>query len=37
MKGYLVLPATLAEPDAARPWLERAVAFGRSLPAKAKA
>lgn len=36
MKGYLVLPAVLAEPDAARPWLERALAFGRSLPAKSK-
>jgi hypothetical protein len=35
-KGYLVLPAPLAEPGAARPWLERALAFGRSLPAKSK-
>jgi TfoX/Sxy family transcriptional regulator of competence genes len=34
MKGYVVLPADLAQPDAARPWLERALALGRSLPAK---
>jgi len=34
MKGYLVLPAELSEPEAARPWVERALAYGRSLPAK---
>jgi len=36
MKGYLVLPPELSEPETARPWVERALAFGRSLPAKAK-
>ena len=36
MKGYLVLPADLSEPETARPWVERALAFGRSLPAKKK-
>jgi TfoX/Sxy family transcriptional regulator of competence genes len=36
MKGYLVLPLELSEPDTARPWVERALAFGRSLPAKSK-
>jgi TfoX/Sxy family transcriptional regulator of competence genes len=35
MKGYLVLPPELSQPDSARPWVERALAFGRSLPAKA--
>jgi len=36
MKGYLVLPAELSQPETARPWVERALAFGRSLPAKKK-
>lgn len=36
MRGYLVLPAELSQPDAARPWVERALAFARSLPAKQK-
>ena len=36
MKGYLVLPAELSQPETARPWVERALAFGRSLPAKQK-
>ena len=35
-KGYLVLPAKLSQPETARPWVERALAFGRSLPAKQK-
>ena len=34
MKGYLVLPLALSQPETARPWIERALAFGRSLPAK---
>ena len=34
MKGYLVLPKELSEPATARPWVERALALGRSLPAK---
>ena len=36
MKGYLVLPPELSQPESARPWVERALAFGRSLPAKQK-
>ena len=35
MRGYVVLPPDIVADDAAlRPWIERAVAFGRSLPAK---
>jgi TfoX/Sxy family transcriptional regulator of competence genes len=35
MRGYIVLPAeVVADGDALRPWLDRAMAFGRSLPAK---
>jgi hypothetical protein len=35
MRGYTVLPPdVVADDDALRPWLDRAVAFGRSLPAK---
>jgi TfoX/Sxy family transcriptional regulator of competence genes len=34
MTGFLVLPASLSAGDAIVPWLERALAFGRSLPAK---
>lgn len=41
MKGYALLPATVIADDAAvNGWLERAIAFGRTLPpkpAKAKA
>jgi TfoX/Sxy family transcriptional regulator of competence genes len=41
MKGYALLPATVIADDAAvNDWLERAIAFGRTLPpkpAKAKA
>ena len=36
MKGYLVLPANLIEIESVRPWLARALAHGRSLPAKQK-
>jgi TfoX/Sxy family transcriptional regulator of competence genes len=35
MRAYTVLPPdVVADDDALRPWLDRAVAFGRSLPAK---
>lgn len=34
MTGYRLLPPELAEPDAARPWLERALAHARGLPPK---
>jgi TfoX/Sxy family transcriptional regulator of competence genes len=35
MRGYTVLPAeVVGDDDTLRPWLDRAVAFGRSLPAK---
>jgi TfoX/Sxy family transcriptional regulator of competence genes len=34
MRGYLALPEELTTPNAARPWLERSLAFGRSLPPK---
>lgn len=34
MTGYMLLPHGLAEPDAARPWLARALAHARSLPPK---
>ena len=36
MTGFLRLPPALAEPDAAKPWLDRALAHARSLPAKKK-
>ncbi|HEU4673940.1 MAG TPA: TfoX/Sxy family protein [Candidatus Limnocylindrales bacterium] len=37
MRGYVMLPpATLADDAALRGWLDRAVAFGRTLPPKAK-
>jgi hypothetical protein len=35
MKGYALLPKPLAaDPDGAAAWVERAVAFGRTLPPK---
>jgi hypothetical protein len=35
MKGYAVLPSSVAEdPDAAAAWVERAIAYVRTLPAK---
>jgi hypothetical protein len=35
MKGYATLPpAVVADPDATAAWVERAIAFGRTLPAK---
>jgi TfoX/Sxy family transcriptional regulator of competence genes len=34
MKGYIAFPDELTTPDAARPWLERALAFGRTLQPK---
>jgi TfoX/Sxy family transcriptional regulator of competence genes len=35
MKGYALLPKTVADaPDEAATWVERAVAFGRTLPPK---
>ena len=35
MRGYVVMPPDVVADDAAlRPWIERAVTFGRSLPAK---
>jgi TfoX/Sxy family transcriptional regulator of competence genes len=35
MREYVALPAdVIAEPDAARDWVERAAAHGRSLPPK---
>jgi len=36
MTGYLLLPPELATPDAAHPWIERALAHARSLPPKMK-
>ena len=35
MAGYVRLPASIADGPAARGWVERAVAFGRTLPPKA--
>ena len=34
MTGFLLLPEALTETDAVRPWLDRALAHARSLPAK---
>lgn len=34
MTGYLLLPPGLAEPEAARPWVARALAHARTLPPK---
>jgi hypothetical protein len=35
MKGYALLPKTLnSDPEGAAAWVERAVAFGRTLPPK---
>ena len=35
MREYLALPAAVAaDPEAARSWVERAAAYGRSLPPK---
>jgi TfoX/Sxy family transcriptional regulator of competence genes len=34
MTGFLRLPAELAEPNAAQPWLERALAHARTLEKK---
>lgn len=35
MKGYATLPpSVIADPDAVASWVERAVAFGRTLPPK---
>ena len=35
MREYLALPADVAsDPETARPWVERAAAYGRSLPPK---
>jgi hypothetical protein len=36
MGGFLVLPEPLTAPEAVRPWLERALAHGRSMPAKVR-
>jgi hypothetical protein len=37
MREYLVLPdAVAADPDAAEPWVHRALAFASRLPPKAK-
>jgi len=38
MRGYLSFPADMvANPDALRPWLERALAHVRQMPPKDKA
>jgi hypothetical protein len=35
MRGYVAMPADIgADPDLARPWVERAAAFVRTLPPK---
>ncbi len=36
MTGYLLLPRELATSEASRPWVERALVHGRSLPPKRK-